>query len=71
MSPRDDQDNRFFRWGCTVTAFSTSPSKEVEAKQFGAHHFVVTSRPEEVAFAVGQLTLNHIFSFSQEQLTTC
>ena len=27
-------------WGCEVTAFSTSPGKETEAKSFGAHHFV-------------------------------
>lgn len=29
-------------WGCEVTAFSTSPSKEAEARQLGAHHFVPT-----------------------------
>jgi alcohol/geraniol dehydrogenase (NADP+) len=27
-------------WGCDVTAFSTSPDKEAEAKQLGAKHFV-------------------------------
>ena len=27
-------------WGCDVTAFSTSPDKEPEAKQLGANHFV-------------------------------
>jgi uncharacterized zinc-type alcohol dehydrogenase-like protein len=27
-------------WGCDVTAFSTSPGKEAEAKSFGAHNFV-------------------------------
>jgi uncharacterized zinc-type alcohol dehydrogenase-like protein len=26
-------------WGCEVTAFSTSPDKEAEARQLGAHHF--------------------------------
>ncbi len=32
---------RFLRaWGCEVTAFSHSASKEAEAKQLGAHHFV-------------------------------
>jgi len=32
---------RFLRaWGCEVTAFSTSPDKEEEARQLGAHHFV-------------------------------
>jgi uncharacterized zinc-type alcohol dehydrogenase-like protein len=32
-------------WGCEVTAFSTSPDKEKEAKELGAHHFV-NSRSE-------------------------
>lgn len=27
------------KWGCDVTAFSTSPDKEEEAKSLGAHHF--------------------------------
>ena len=29
-------------WGCEVTAFSTSPEKEKEARQLGAHHYVST-----------------------------
>ncbi|MCR9290365.1 MAG: NAD(P)-dependent alcohol dehydrogenase [Bacteroidetes bacterium] len=29
-------------WGCEVTAFSTSPEKEEEARKLGAHHFVST-----------------------------
>ena len=29
-------------WGCEVTAFSTTPDKEAEARGFGAHHFVAT-----------------------------
>jgi uncharacterized zinc-type alcohol dehydrogenase-like protein len=29
-------------WGCEVTAFSTTPDKEAEAKSLGAHHFVAT-----------------------------
>ncbi len=29
-------------WGCEVTAFSTSPDKEAEARALGAHHFVPT-----------------------------
>lgn len=28
------------KWGCDVTAFSTSPDKEPEARAFGATHFV-------------------------------
>ncbi len=32
---------RFLKaWGCEVTAFSTSPDKETEARELGAHHFV-------------------------------
>ena len=32
---------RFLKaWGCEVTAFSTSPGKESEARELGAHHFV-------------------------------
>ncbi len=28
------------KWGCEVTAFSTSPDKKEEAHELGAHHFV-------------------------------
>ncbi|UCD91231.1 MAG: NAD(P)-dependent alcohol dehydrogenase [Desulfobacterales bacterium] len=32
---------RFLKaWGCEITAFSTSPAKEAEARELGAHHFV-------------------------------
>ena len=32
---------RFLKaWGCEVTAFSTSPAKEAEARELGAHHFI-------------------------------
>jgi len=27
-------------WGCDVTAFSSNPDKETEARQLGAHHFI-------------------------------
>lgn len=33
-------------WGCDVTAFSTSPDKEAEAKQLGANHFVNSRDPK-------------------------
>lgn len=36
-------------WGCEVTAFSTNPAKEEEAKQFGAHNFVSSTDSEELA----------------------
>ncbi|WP_036476772.1 NAD(P)-dependent alcohol dehydrogenase [Myxosarcina sp. GI1] len=32
-------------WGCDVTAFSTSPDKEEEARQLGANHFVNSRDP--------------------------
>jgi len=32
-------------FGCEVTAFSTTAGKEAEAREFGAHHFVVTKDP--------------------------
>jgi len=33
-------------WGCDVTAFSTNPEKEAEARQLGADHFVNSRDPE-------------------------
>lgn len=38
-------------WGCEVTAFGRSDTKKAEAESFGAQHFVVTSKAEEVAAA--------------------
>ena len=32
-------------WGCEITAFSTNPEKEKEARNFGAHHFLSSSDP--------------------------
>ena len=41
---------RFLRaWGCEVTAFSTSPDKETEARALGAHHFVNTHDHDALA----------------------
>ncbi len=43
---------RFLRaWGCDVTAFSSSPDKEAEAKQMGANHFI-NSRDSEAIKAI-------------------
>ncbi|MEB3337564.1 MAG: zinc-binding dehydrogenase, partial [Leptolyngbyaceae bacterium] len=36
-------------WGCDVTAFSTNSSKEAEAREFGAHHFVNSRDAEALA----------------------
>ncbi len=40
--------------GADVTVFSTSPSKEEDAKKLGAHHFVVTKDPENMKNLGGQ-----------------
>jgi len=40
-------------FGAEVTVLSTSPSKEEDAKKLGAHHFVVTSDPEQIKAAKG------------------
>ncbi len=50
-------------WGCHVTAFSTSPDKEAEAKQLGATDFVATADPAALArlansFAMILVTVN-------------
>ncbi|MBI1247481.1 alcohol dehydrogenase catalytic domain-containing protein [bacterium] len=44
-------------WGCEVTAFSTSPDKEAEAKQMGAHHFLNSRDEEALASAAGSFDL--------------
>jgi uncharacterized zinc-type alcohol dehydrogenase-like protein len=40
-------------WGCEVTAFSTSPDKEAEARSLGADHFVATREPDALARLAG------------------
>jgi uncharacterized zinc-type alcohol dehydrogenase-like protein len=42
-------------WGCEVTAFSSSPEKEAEARQFGADHFVNSRDSEALKKAVNSL----------------
>ena len=44
-------------WGCEVTAFSTSPEKQVEAEKLGAHHFVNTRNKDELARLTGTFDL--------------
>jgi uncharacterized zinc-type alcohol dehydrogenase-like protein len=41
--------------GCEVTAISSSPDKEPEARSFGAHRFLVTSEPKALRSAAGTL----------------
>ncbi len=40
--------------GADVTVFSTSPSKEEDAKKLGAHNFVVTKDPENMKSLAGK-----------------
>ena len=40
--------------GAEVTVFSTSPSKEQDARKLGAHNFVVTKNPENMAPLAGK-----------------
>src|ERR1700754_2458698 len=40
-------------FGAEVTVLSTSPAKEEDAKKLGAHHFVVTTDPEQLKAAKG------------------
>ena len=44
-------------WGCEVTAFSTSPEKEAEARQLGAHHFVSTHDKDAVKKLSGRFDM--------------
>jgi uncharacterized zinc-type alcohol dehydrogenase-like protein len=40
--------------GADVTVFSTSPSKEADAKKLGAHHFVVSKNADEMKALAGK-----------------
>jgi uncharacterized zinc-type alcohol dehydrogenase-like protein len=42
-------------FGCEVTAFSSSPAKEVEARVFGADHFINLSDKDQLAAAASTL----------------
>lgn len=44
-------------WGCHVTAFSTTPDKEEEAKALGATDFVATRDPDALAKLAGQFAM--------------
>ena len=49
---------RFLRaWGCEVTAFSTSPEKEPEARELGAHNFVNTRDARELEKLAGHFDM--------------
>ncbi|MEW5795424.1 MAG: NAD(P)-dependent alcohol dehydrogenase [Candidatus Zixiibacteriota bacterium] len=40
-------------FGCEVTAFSSSPDKQSDARHFGAHHFVNSTDPKDLGVAAG------------------
>lgn len=44
-------------WGCEVTAFSSSPDKEAEAKSMGAHAFINSRDADAVKKAMGTLDM--------------
>ena len=44
-------------WGCEVTAFSTSPEKESEARDLGAHNFVNTRDAAELEKLAGHFDM--------------
>ena len=41
------------KWGCEVTAFTSSPGKEEEARQMGAHH-VINSRDDDAMAGIAR-----------------
>ncbi len=41
-------------WGCEVTAFSTSPDKEQEARDLGAHRFINSKDPDALKGEAGR-----------------
>jgi uncharacterized zinc-type alcohol dehydrogenase-like protein len=45
------------KWGCEVHAFTTSDSKEAEARQLGAHHVHNTKQPGALKKLAGSLDL--------------
>jgi D-arabinose 1-dehydrogenase-like Zn-dependent alcohol dehydrogenase len=60
-------------WGCEVTAFSSSPEKEDEAKGFGAHYFVNSRDPQALKKdRINWVSVDNCFyvgSFCQAYLT--
>lgn len=43
------------KWGCEVTAFTSSDSKADEARQMGAHHVINTTKVEDLTKIAGTL----------------
>lgn len=41
------------KWGCEVTAISTTPDKEADARRLGAAHFIASREPDALRAAAG------------------
>jgi uncharacterized zinc-type alcohol dehydrogenase-like protein len=61
--------------GAEVTVLSTSASKKADAEKLGAHHFVVTSDPEQVKavestfdFIINTISAQHEYNFYLQML---
>jgi uncharacterized zinc-type alcohol dehydrogenase-like protein len=61
--------------GAEVTVLSTSASKKVDSEKLGAHHFVVTSDPEDVKkafnsfdFIINTISAQHEYNFYLQML---
>ena len=62
---------RFARaFGCEVTAFSTNPGKEEECRRLGAHHFVMSKDPDQMARATSSLDFILTTPFTDLDWTT-
>jgi uncharacterized zinc-type alcohol dehydrogenase-like protein len=64
-------------FGAEVTLFSTSKSKQADAKRLGAHHFVVTADPEnfkppanQLDFIIDTVSAKHDYSPYLDTLKT-
>jgi len=64
-------------FGAEVTVLSTSPKKEADAKKLGAHHFLVTTDPEQVKaaknsfdFILDTVSAEHDFNMYMSLLKT-
>ena len=44
-------------WGCEVTAISTNPDKENEAREFGANHFLNSKNPDSLVTSANRFDM--------------
>ena len=64
-------------FGAEVTVLSTSPNKEADARRLGAHHFLVTSDPQQVEaaklsfdFTIDTIAAEHDYNMYMSMLKT-